>query len=237
MARTKNSTKCERPKHKPRVTKASLVSKQKKTLYKRGEVVNFSELTHKVRCGSYEGSKGKLLSKDSDGNVAFLLLINARGRTMKEAKEITLSENELVDVNSADMLSLVSVDGEEEEDRTLLAFEKTKWTCGTCNGTNTNDGSACNNVLEGGKVCGAYKPSDGKKLGWGDCFQQNSDETWTCGICTVKNAIGAVQCIACEAKKPNSTDEDEKIAALSAEVKNYSISAKGKRRKLEGDWA
>ena len=173
MVRTKNTTKCVRPNHKPRVAKASLVTKTKKTsgrTYKRGEDVNFSELTHKVTCGAYEGYKGKLISKDTEGNVVFLVLINARGTTMKVTKKIALTENELQGVNSADMLSLVNVDGQEEEDSSLLAFEKTEWNCGKCNGSNTNDGSFCNNVL-GGKVCGAAKPSDGKILGWGNCFK------------------------------------------------------------------
>ena len=173
MARTKNTTKCVRPKHKARVAKASLVSKNKKIsgrTYKRGKGVDFDELTHKVTCGAYEGYKGKLISKDAEGNVVFLVLMNARGKTMKEAMEIALTFDELQGVDSSDMLSLVNVDDQEEEDSSLLAFEKTEWKCGKCNGLNTNDGSSCNNVL-GGKVCGAAKPFDGKILGWGNFFK------------------------------------------------------------------
>ena len=175
MARTKNSTKCDKPKHKSRVTKASFVAKKTMNTagrtYKRCEKVDFSELTHKITCGRYEGYKGKLLHKDSEGSVALLLLVNAREKTMKEAVEIVLAENELEDVNRADMLSLVDVDGQEEEDKSLLEFEKTTWECFKCNAMNTNDGSFCNNVLEGGKVCSEPKKSEGINLGWGDCFK------------------------------------------------------------------
>lgn len=175
MARTKNSSKCDKPKHKSRMTKASFVSKNKIKMtgrtYNRGEKVDFSELTHRVSCGSYEGYKGKLLHKDSEGNVAFVLLVNGREKTMKEAVEIVLTENELEDVNRADMLSLVGVAGQEEEDRSLLAYEKKTWECPKCNATNTNEGSWCNNVLEGGKVCSEPKKSEGNNLGWGDCFK------------------------------------------------------------------
>lgn len=179
MAKTKNSTKCAMPKHKPRVTrkqhvaKTSLVSKKKTSsgrTYKRGEDVDFNELTHKVTCGGYVGFKGQLLSKDSEGNATFCLLINPRGKAMKESKEITLNVNDLEDVNSADMLSLVNVDGAEEEDKALLEYEKKTWECGTCKTKNSNEGSYCIQ-LHGGKVCGAPKPFDGKFLGWGGCFK------------------------------------------------------------------
>ena len=72
----------------------------------------------------------------------------------------------------------------------------------------------------------------------------------------MKNDISAIQCISCEAPKEGSSPkdvlssiaeqptkndslcasaDDEKIASLSADVKNYSISGtgKGKRRKLD----
>ena len=145
MARTKNSTKCDMPKHKSRMTKASFVAKNKIKMtgrtFNRGEKVDFSELTHRVIAGAYGGYKGRLLHKDSEGNVAFLLLVNAREKTMKEAVEIVLAENELENVNRADMLSLVGVDGQEEEDRSLLAYEKKTWECPKCNAINTNEGS------------------------------------------------------------------------------------------------
>jgi hypothetical protein len=143
MAKTKNSTDCAMPKHKPRVArkhqvaKASLVSKKKTSpnrTYKRREDVKFDELTHKVTCGGYEGFKGKLLSKNSEGKVGkvtFCLLINPRGKAMKEPQKISLSENTLEEVNSTDVLSLVNVDvEEEEEDKALLEYEKKTWECG-----------------------------------------------------------------------------------------------------------
>ncbi len=175
MARTKNSSKCDRPKHKARVTKASFVAKNQIKMtgrtFNRGEKVEYSELTHRVTSGAYKGSQGKLLRKESEGNVTFLLLRNARGNTMKEANEIVLAENDLEEVDRADMLSLVGVDGQEEEDRSLLAYEKKTWKCPKCNAINTNEGSWCNNVLEGGKVCSGTKKSEVNNLGWGDCFK------------------------------------------------------------------
>ena len=177
MAITKNTTKCTRPKHNSRVgrknIKATLVSKSNKPAritHKRGKEVDFNELSHRVTAGKYEGFKGKLLGKDSEGNVTFRLLINPRGKAVKEASEITVHEDLLEEVNSNDMLSLVPVGGEEEEDRALIAFENTTWECGKCNGLNNNDGSICNNLV-GGKVCGAHKQHDGKILGWGGCFK------------------------------------------------------------------
>lgn len=176
MARTKNTTKFDRAKakHKPRMAKPSLVSKNKKTagsMYQRGEDIDFNELTHKVTCGKYEGCKGKHLSKDAKGNVVLLVLINARGNPMRVPTEIALTENELQDVNSDDMLSFICADGQEEEDRSLTSYEKTEWKCIKCGGTNTNEGSFCINVLGGEKVCGAAKPFDGNFQGWGDCFK------------------------------------------------------------------
>ena len=282
MAKTKNSTKCTTPSHKPRVVrkqrvaKASLVSKKNTSgggrTFRRGEDnkdIEFNDLTHKIRNDVYEGFKGKLLSKDSEGNVTFRLLINPRGKSMKENKIIILHQNFLEDVNSADMLSLLDVDGEEEEDKALVEYEKKTWECSKCKSNNTNEGSYCTNVF-GGKVCGAPKPFDGKILGWGDCFkvsaimirccscsfyfqahvfsllfaQQNEVETWTCVICSIKNSTSVDKCIACEAPNKESSfavlssigeeaTADDNIASLSAGVKNYTISGKGKRRKLE----
>ncbi len=184
MARTKNSSNCDKPKHKARVTKASFVAKNQIKMtgrtFNRGDKVDFDELTHRVSFGGYEGAQGKLLRKESEGNVVFLLLKNARGNTMKEAKEIVLAENDLEEVDTADMLSLVGVDGQEEEDRSLLAYEKKTWKCPKCNSINTNEGSFCNNVLEGGKVCSEPKKSEGNILGWGDCFKVSVPSFFDC---------------------------------------------------------
>ena len=177
MAKTKNTTRCTKPRHKKRVSrKHSVVSKSSnkssRLTHKRGEGVDFGELSHKVTEGNYAGFKGKLLGKTSEGNVTFCLLINPRGKPVKEAIEIVLHESFLTDVNSNDMLALVDVgvEGEEEEDHKLVAYEKTTWICNKCNGENSNDGSMCINLVEG-KVCAASKPWDGNILGWGDCFK------------------------------------------------------------------
>jgi hypothetical protein len=134
--------------------------------------VDFSELSHTVAKGNYAGFKGKLLGKTSEGNVTFCLLINPRGKPVKEATEIVVHESFLTGVNSNDMIALVGVgvEGQEEEDPKLVAYEKTTWMCNKCNGVNSNDGSMCINLV-GGKVCAAIKPSDGNILGWGDCFK------------------------------------------------------------------
>ena len=258
MARTKNTTKIDRAKakHKPRVAKASLVKKTAGRKYQRqrGEGVDFKDVTHKVYAGKYKGCKGKILSKDEEGNAVFLVLINARGNPMRVPMEITLTENKLQDVNSDDMLSFIDTEGQEEEDPSTLAHDKEEWTCNECGGTNTNEGSFCNNVLGGEKVCGAVKPFEGKIQGWGNLFKV---EKWICCVCTSPNDSSAIQCSTCAAHKdkegsspkdvlssiaeePTKNDsvssaDDEKIASLSAEVKNYSISGtgKGKRRKLD----
>ena len=176
MAKTKNTTRCTKPRHKKRVSrKHSVVSKSNKSgrlTHKRGEGVDFGELSHTVTKGNYAGFKGKLLGKTSEGNVTFCLLINPRGKPVKEATEIVVHESFLTDVNSNDMIALVGVgvEGQEEEDPKLVAYEKTTWMCNKCNGVNSNDGSMCINLV-GGKVCAAIKPSDGNILGWGDCFK------------------------------------------------------------------
>ena len=175
MAKTKNSTKSAKPKYRSRRVKATLSTKNGAPgrTYKRGEDVDFGELTHKITCGPYIGWKGRRIGEDPDGNVAFLLRINSRGKTMRVPTEITLDETDLEEVNSGDMLSLVNVEGVDEEDKALMTYEQTTWTCSKCNGTNTNDGSYCINVI-GGKVCNSVKPHDGKVLGWGDCFKVSS---------------------------------------------------------------
>lgn len=73
-------------------------------------------------------------------------------------------------------------------------------------------------------------------------FVQNDVEKWSCGECTQRNDVSTNKCIACGAKKESPKAElstieeeinsdDDKIATLSVEVKNYSISGKGKRLK------
>ena len=205
MAKTKNTSKCTVPKHKQRVTKKTIVSSKTKVLsktrissprggctsYKRGEEVDFSELSHKIiGHGKYHGFKGRLPGSDSDsssfpsftgtgtGNnddvVKFLLLINQRGMTMKDPIEITIPKDQLEEVNSGDMFSFIKGNC-DEEDKALLEYEKGTWECSKCNGMTSNEGSYCQNEVAGRggekEVCGAPKPFDGKYLGWDGCFK------------------------------------------------------------------
>jgi len=142
--------------------------KASRSVHKIGESSDFSEVTHKVTEGPHRGFMGSFLGgKNSKGN--FRLLFNSRGKPVKEVSEIIVDESCLIGVDSNDMLAFVGVEGQEEEDDKLLEYEKTTWRCNKCNGVNGNDGSFCNNVVEG-KVCSTIKPFDGKRLGWHGCF-------------------------------------------------------------------
>ena len=159
--------------------KTSKSDKDKKMTSKRGNEIDFEQINVQIITGLHAKFKGCKVEEDNgDNKIQVLLLINARGKVMKESMDIWAEKSNIRELNSYDMLQTINVDNEEEEDKAFIKFEQETWKCPRCNQLNKNDVGYCDNVNDG-KQCGGTKECE-KQLTWAGCFTSMSQVCFMC---------------------------------------------------------
>ena len=136
---------------------------------KRGETIDFKDLTHTWKL--FEGIKisGGNESSGEDDLITVRLLKNARGEKMKEPVIVKVKGSEVRELTVYDMIGSIDIAGDEAEDKALIDFEQKSWECSKCKKLNGNDAGYCIKMSEDGKQCGGTKKCE-EKLSWAGCF-------------------------------------------------------------------
>jgi len=197
---------------------------------KRGENVDYADLSHKVTAGVYEGFSGKLVTEEDlaahkfggmsiiddtneekqmkqfgEGVVSLCLLKNKRGNKPRESKIVTFKTSEVEELGLEDMFHYISNGDDEEEDEGVIEAEKKLWTCASCNHKNTHDAGYCgrriDNGTQFGTSCGEPRGREVMSEGWAGCFGR-MDELWKCEQCMTPNKASVTACACCDAARP-----------------------------------
>lgn len=143
-------------------------------LSKRGETIEFKDLTHRVIDGLYKGFEG-IVIRDEEETATFRCLKNIRGNKMYKTKDVAIANTQVRELTSYDMIESVgkNFNEEEDEDDELVEYENGTWECSKCNAMNRNDSGYCPNLING-KLCGGTVKCEMKT--WAGCFTTNLNQ-------------------------------------------------------------
>eukprot|EP00804_Cyclotella_cryptica_P030579 CCRYP_020011-RB/>CCRYP_020011-RB protein AED:0.05 eAED:0.05 QI:2780/1/1/1/1/0.5/4/1502/210 len=150
--------------------------------------------THRIVNGTYEGFQG---TPTSEGSNKFILVKNKRGRLVRRALEVELSDNEIQELDHFDAIELTEEGGGGDEDKGLIEYEKGTWKCSKCDSSNPNDSGFCSNKVNGVR-CGGTAICETKT--WGDCLDKYKD-LWNCPSCTLPNPKSKNICLVCNTSR------------------------------------
>ena len=96
---------------------------------KRGEKVEFKDITHVVTDGIYKSFKGIKIEDPEGYKAKICLMQNVRGDKMKESRTIEVDESQVRELDSDDMIGSIDTVGQESEDKELIEHEQGSWEC------------------------------------------------------------------------------------------------------------